>query len=121
MSVCDLIIKLYEVCSICSFGFLVGGPVGWIIKQNRRRGRSVSGFAAIAFGSLAVIGGEVLYVAWLIWHYYHVFSLNVAFRVLPDYYASNDVFFVGMKALAAIICVVAAYEIAMPKEAKLKL
>ncbi|MEY2466204.1 MAG: hypothetical protein QOD03_725 [Verrucomicrobiota bacterium] len=101
--------------------FLVGGPVGWIIKQNRKRGKAVSKFAAILFGSLAVFGGEVIYLAWLIWRSYHVFSLNVALHVLPDYYANNDLIFLLTKLGVAVVCVVAAYEIATPKEPKLKL
>lgn len=102
-------------------GILTGAPVGWIIKLNRRRGAATSATAAILFGSLAVIFGEIFYLAWLIWRWYGVFSISAAAKVLPEYYRENDLFFLLMKFMAALICVVLAYEMTKPEEAKLKL
>jgi hypothetical protein len=102
-------------------GFLAGGPVGWIIRQNRRRGAATSTAAAIAFGALAVAFGEILFLAWLIWKWYGVFSISVATRVLPAYYGGNDPFFLAFKFVAALACVFVAYEMAKPERARLKL
>jgi hypothetical protein len=100
---------------------VVGAPVGWIIRQNRRRGNVSAASAAILFGSLAVICGELIHLAWLIWKWHGVFSISVAAQVLPDYYRGNDGFFLGMKFIAALFSVLLAYEMSKPKQAKLKL
>ena len=108
------------IVMVC-IGLLVGGPVGWIIRQNRRRGHAASVTAAILFGSLAVVAGEILYLAWLIYRHFHVFSLATAVRVLPRYYLANDPLFLAIKAFTAVICVAVAYMIAKPEKARLKL
>ena len=100
---------------------IVGAPVGWIIKQNRRRGNISAASAAILFGSIAVVFGELIHLAWLIWKWYGVFSISVAAKVLPDYYRGNSGFFLGMKITAAVFSVILAYEMSKPKQAKLKL
>lgn len=102
-------------------GIIVGLPVGWVIKQNRRRGNVSSASAAILFGIVAVAFGEIVYLAWLIWKWYSVFSISVAAKVLPDYYLGNSLFFLGMKFVAGLIGVIFAYEMSKPTEAKLKL
>lgn len=102
-------------------GLLAGAPVGWIIRLNRRRGSATSASAAILFGSLAVLFGEILFLAWLIWRWYGVFSISVATKILPDYYGGNDPVFLALKFMAALVCMVLAYEMAKPEKAKLKL
>jgi len=102
-------------------GFLVGGPVGWIIRQNRRRGKAASASAAILFGSLAVVAGEICYVAWLVYHEFGLFSLSAALQIMPKFYVENDPLFLAEKALTGFVCVAVAYAIAKPTEPKLKL
>jgi len=102
-------------------GIIVGGPIGWIIKLNRRRGHAVSVAAAILFGSLAVFVGEVFYLAWLIFHEFGVLSLSAAFRVMPAYYLHNDFMFIAFKLLTAFTAVAIAEYLARPKKAALKI
>jgi hypothetical protein len=99
----------------------VGGPVGWIIKQNRRRGWAVSAAAAILFSSIAIFAGEVLHLAWLIYQQFHVISFSAAVHVMPNYYFSTGIFFLAMKIFAAVMAVCLAHEIAKPPKTMLKL
>ena len=109
------------IAIMIGIGLLVGGPVGWMIKQNRKRGGAVSFSAAIVFGSLAVIVGEIFYLVWLIYHEFHVVSFSAALQVMPQYYLKNDPIFVGTKLITALICVSVAVAIAKPEKAKLNL
>lgn len=102
-------------------GLTVGGPIGWIIKQNRRRGHVVSTVAAILFGSAAVFAGELFYLVWLIYHQFQVVSFAVAFEIMPTYYSADNFQFLAAKLIAAIAAVAIAAAIAEPKEAKLQL
>ncbi|HEX5222632.1 MAG TPA: hypothetical protein VFZ59_23960 [Verrucomicrobiae bacterium] len=102
-------------------GLVAGAPVGGIIRWNGRRGNVASASAAILFGGLAVAGGEILYLSWLIWRWYDVFSLSVAARVLPDYYGNSDPIFLALKFMAAVVTVVLAYEMGKPDAVRLKL
>jgi hypothetical protein len=113
--------RLVMVGVMVCVGFLVGGPVGWIIRQNRRRGHAASVSGAILFGSLAVIAGEILYLAWLIHHLFGVYSLSAALQAVPIYYGENDPIFLAEKALTAFISVAIAYVIAKPEAPRLKL
>ena len=112
--------RLVMVGVMICVGFLVGGPVGWIIRQNRRRGKAASVSGAILFGSLAVVAGEILYLAWLIHHLFGVYSLSAALHVMPTYYGGSDPIFLAEKVLTAFICVAIAYVIAKPENPKLK-
>jgi hypothetical protein len=102
-------------------GLIVGGPVGWIIKQNRKRGRAVAVAAAILFASAAVIVGEILYLVWLIYHKFQVVSFSAALKILPDFYLHNDLMFVMFKIINALASVATAEIIAKPKEVTLQL
>jgi len=102
-------------------GGLVGGPVGWIIKQNRRRGRSISKVAAILFSLLAVMAGELFYIVWLIYHQYQVVSFTAAVKVMPQYYLHNDFMYLAEKLIAAVLSIAIAEAVARPKAARLKL
>lgn len=113
--------RLIFVAFILFLGIPAGLPVGWTIRQNRRRGNVASASAALLFASLTVLLGEVLYLAWLIWRWYGVFSLSTALKVLPAYYGGNDPFFLAMKLMAALTCVILAFEMAKPAKQKLKL
>lgn len=117
-----VVMPYYLIALIVAFiGVIVGAPVGWIIKQNRRRGNVSSASAAILFGTLAVVFGEIIYLAWLIWNWYGVFSISVAAKVLPAYYSGSEAFLLVMKLFAGIVSVALAYEMSKPKGAKLKL
>ena len=102
-------------------GLTVGGPVGWIIKQNRRRGGAVSTAAAILFSLLAVFGGEVAYILWVIYREFQVISFSAAVRVMPVFYENCGLFLIAMKIFAAVIAVALACDIATPKKIMLKL
>ena len=102
-------------------GLTVGGPVGWLIKQNRRRGGAVSAAAAILFSLLGVFVGEILHLVWLIYREFHVVSFSGAVHVMPDYYLGSGGFFLGMKVFAVVMAVVLAYGIAKPPKATLEL
>ena len=112
-------IAIVIICFV--MGMIPGAPIGWIIRLNRRRGKTASATAAILFGTLAVVAGEILYLAWLIWKWYGVFSLSVAARILPDYYGGSTGFFLVMRFMAALTCVVTAYEMAKTKKTEAKL
>lgn len=117
-----VVMSYYLIALIVAFiGVIVGAPVGWIIKQNRRRGSISSASAAILFGTLAVVFGEIIYLACLIWNWYGVFSISVAVKVLPDYYRGSAGFSMGMKLFAGIVSVALAYEMSKPTQSKLKL
>jgi len=113
--------RIVVISIMAVVGFFVGGPVGWIIKQNRRRGKAASASAAILFASLAVVAGEICYLAWFIYHEFGFFSLSAAVHVMPTFYGENDPMFLAEKALTGFVCVAVAYAIAKPTEPKLKL
>jgi hypothetical protein len=113
--------RLVMAVVMVGLGLLVGGPVGWIIKQNRKRGKAASLSAAVLFGSLAVIAGEVFHLTWLIYRDYGVVSFTAALHVMPAYYLGNDPLFLAFKAVAAAISIGVACFIAKPQEPTLKL
>jgi hypothetical protein len=113
--------RLVVAIMVVLLGFLVGGPVGWIIKQNKRRGAKAAASAAIDFGIAAVIAGEVLFTAWLIYRAAGVFSLSTAIRVMPSLYADVDPFFFAFRIMAAFAAVATAYHLAKPQKAVVKI
>lgn len=103
-------------------GIVAGTPVGWMIRLNRRRGAIMAASAAIISGVLAIAGGEILLLAWLIWRWHHVFSLSIAVEILPDYYRSlgHSYVFLALKVVGAMCCVSWAHHISEPKPSKPK-
>lgn len=116
-----LVPRLVVAIVVGLLGVLVGGPVGWIIKQNKRRGAKAAATAAIVFGITAVIAGEILYTSWLLYHVADVFSLSAAVRILPKLYLADDPFFLAFRIGAAAAAVFTAYQIAKPPKAILKI
>lgn len=113
--------RIVLAVAVVLIGLTVGGPVGWLIKQNRRRGAAASAVAAILFTLLGVALGEVLHVEWLIYQMYHVLSFSVAVHTMPDYYLGSGGFFLAIKVFAVVMAVALAYGIAKPPKATLKL
>jgi hypothetical protein len=113
--------RMAELAAVFCVAFLVGGPVGWLIKQIRRRGRAISVSAGVMFAIAAVALGEVLYLTWLIYDEFKVVSFSAAVRAMPDYYLHNDGLYLGIKVLAAFASVALAYIMAKPEKAKLDL
>ena len=113
--------RIVELVGMLGIGLLVGGPVGWIIKKNRKRGHAISVSAAVLFSTLAVILGEVFYLVWLIYHEVAVVSFSAALHIMPEYYLHNDGIYLATKALTAFVSVAVAYMIAKPERPKLKL
>lgn len=113
--------RLVVVLFVVVLGLLVGGPIGWIIRQNKRRGAKAAATAAIVFSIAAVIAGEVLFTAWLIYHVADVFSISAALRVMPKLYAGDDPFFFAFRLMAAVAAVAMAYHLAKPPKTLLKI
>ena len=110
-----------EVAAVVCVGFLTGGPVGFVIKRVQRRGRHLS----MAFSALcsvaAVVFGEVAFIAWLIYRELEVFSLSVAWKILPQVEMAFGGFYVVVKLLASVLAVGIAVSMAKPERPKLKL
>lgn len=111
---------LEAVLLVCVAG-ATGGPVGFVIKRIRRRGQHLSiGFAVLATLG-AVVTGEVMFISWLIYREYKVFSPRVAWEILPQLEMQMGGFHLGMKVVAALVAVVLAAEMAKPKKPRLNL
>jgi hypothetical protein len=105
---------------VCIAG-AVGGPVGYIIGRVPRRGKKLAVTSAVVCTIAAVVIGEVLYVAWLIYREFKVFSFSAAWSILPRLELESGGFHLVIKGIAAIVSVVLAAEIAKPRRAQLNL
>ncbi len=113
--------RIVEVGILVAVGFLTGGPVGFVIKRVQRRGRHLSlAFSAVC-SIAAVIIGEVVFVAWLIYREYKVFSPSAAWELLPDVEMAFGAFHLLVRLLAACVAVGVAVTMAKPSKPNLKL
>jgi hypothetical protein len=112
---------ILEAAMIVVIGFLVGGPVGLILRRIPQRGDRLAGYAGITFGIASVIVGEVFYVSWLIYSEYKVIAPGAAFQILPSLWLHGGVVYITIKALAAVAGVLFAYHLSRPQQAGLKL
>lgn len=112
---------LVEVGILVAAGFLTGGPVGLVIKRVQRRGRYLSMAFSLVCSIAAVVVGEVVFVAWLIYREYKVFSPSVAWEILPQIEMALGAFHLAVKFLAACLAVGVAVTMAKPAKPNLKL
>lgn len=112
---------LVEVGILVAAGFLTGGPVGFVIKRVRRRGKHLSMAFSAVCSVAAVVAGEVAFVAWLIYRSYKVFSPSTAWEILPDVEMAFGTFHLAVKFLAACLAVGVAVTMAKPAKPNLKL
>lgn len=113
--------RIVEVGILVAVGFLTGGPVGFVIKRVQRRGRHLSlAFSAVC-SIAAVIIGEVVFIAWLIYREYKVFSPSAAWELLPDVEMAFGAFHLLIRLLAACVAVGVAVTMAKPSKPNLKL
>src|SRR5262249_12690772 len=94
--------RLLEVVALICVAGLTGGPVGYLIKQVRRRGRHLSAAFAVVCTLAGVVAGETAYVAWLIYRESKVISLQAAWDILPQLWAEMGTFLILIKLLAAV-------------------
>lgn len=113
--------RIVEFVVLVCVAAIVGGPIGFLIKRVRRRGRKLSVVAAIVCTVGAIVIGETLYVAWLIYREFKVFSFSAAWGILPRLELETGGFHLVIKALAAFVSILLAAEIAKPPRVKLKL
>jgi len=113
--------RIAEVAAVVTVALLTGGPVGLIFMLVRRRGQVLSVALSIVCAICAIVVGEVLLAAWLIYHYFKVFSLDAAWHILPRLEAEMGVFYFALKLMSAVIAVVLAAQIAKPHRQNLKL
>lgn len=112
---------IVEVGILVAVGFLTGGPVGFVIKRVQRRGRHLSFAFSAVCSFAAVIIGEVVFVAWLIYREYKVFSPSAAWELLPDVEMAFGAFHLLIRLLAACVAVAVAVTLAKPSKPNLKL
>ncbi len=113
--------RLVEAGILVAAGFLTGGPVGFVIKRVQRRGRHLSMAFSAVCSVVAVVVGEVAFVAWLIYREYNVFSPSAAWEILPDIEMALGGFHLVVKFLAACLAVGVAVTMAKPAKPNLKL
>ncbi len=79
----------------------------------------ISAVSAVLATTLAILVGELVYLTWLIFREFHIFSPAAAIRVLPKYWLALD-FNLFIRAGAAALGIVFAYSIARPETAKVR-
>lgn len=104
---------------ILGMGFLVGGPIGWCIRQSQRRGSAISVSMAVICSVVSVCAGEVLSLVWAIYREFKAVSFSFAFAIMPDYYLHNNTMFLVLKAGVALTGIFIAYEMSKPKKLKM--
>ena len=97
-------------------GFATAFPSSFILKKIPRRGDKIAGWIGGAFVLIAVLVGELLYVAWMIYREVDVFNFKVAFTLLPSIVGHYPTTFALGKVGAAAIAVYFAYDAVRPKK-----
>ena len=113
--------RIVELVVLVCVAAAVGGPVGYMIRRVPGRGKKLATTAAFVCTIAAIVIGETLYVSWLIHREFKVFSFSAAWNILPRLELETGGFHLIIKAIAAIVSVVLAAEIAKPPREKLNL
>jgi hypothetical protein len=113
--------RILTLFVLVGVGFLVGGPVGFILKKIPNRGDLLAGWLAIVFAICSVVFGEVIFAVWLVYREIKVISFSIALKLMPRYLADSGVYFITERILFGFVCVVVAYQIGRPKKKGLKL
>ena len=113
--------RIVELVVLVCVAAAVGGPVGYMIRRVPGRGKKLATMAAFVCTIAAIVIGETLYVSWLIHREFKVFSFSAAWNILPRLELETGGFHLIIKAIAAIVSVVLAAEIAKPPREKLNL
>jgi hypothetical protein len=101
--------------------FLTGGPVGFVIRAVRRRGRKVSAAMSLICSAGAVVMGEIAFITWFIYREIQVVSVQAAWELLPQLELALGGFHLMLKLVGACIAVAIAVSLARPAKAKIKL
>lgn len=110
--------RLLAAIATLIIGAIVGGPIGLVFKLISRKGQRLSTAMAIVFSVAGVVLGEWLYVACLTYQETHSFSPSLALRLLPRFWAANDVFALVLRLMAAGTGVGIAVSLARPPKPK---
>ena len=111
--------RILEVVALICVAAVSGGPVGFVIRRVRRRGKNLSATFAVLWTLAAVVAGEVLYIAWAIYREFHVFSLSAAWQILPRLELEVGAFHLAIRILAVVCAVAFAVELSKPPKPKL--
>ncbi len=113
--------RLIEIIALLCVGAIVGGPVGLVIRRVPRRARNLSVIIAAICSVAAVLFGEVMYVAWLIYREFKIISVSGAWQVLPRLELETGGFHLAIKLLAAGVSTAIAVALAKPPKPRLNL
>jgi hypothetical protein len=82
-------------------GALVGGPIGLVLKGLRKQQQKLAQVLMYGLAALAVIMGEILYSAEVLYHEFDLISPSAAVRILPTMWAQSDSHYLIAKIIAA--------------------
>jgi hypothetical protein len=82
-------------------GALVGGPIGLVLRDVRKRQQKLARVIMYGLAALAVVVGEILYSAGVFYHEFDIISPSAAVRVLPTMWAQSDSHYLIAKIIAA--------------------
>ena len=114
-----IIPRILEFVALICVAAATGGPVGFVIKRIRRRGRNLSATFAVLWTLLAAAAGEVFYVAWAVFREVKVFSLSASLEILPRLELELGGFHLAIRIVALACAVAIAVELAKPPKPKL--
>jgi len=114
-----IIPRILELVALLCVAAATGGPVGFVIKRIRRRGKNLSATFAILWTLVAVVAGEVFYVAWAVFREVKVFSLSASLEILPRLELELGAFHLAIRIVALVCAVAIAVELAKPPKSKL--
>ncbi len=113
--------RIVEGIALVALGFLVGGPIGFILRKIPNRGDLLAGWLGMLFALASVVFGEIFYSMWLVYKAVKVISISIAIKIIPEYLADSGVFYITDKFILGIVCVAVAYQVARPQKKGLKL
>jgi hypothetical protein len=114
-----IIPRILEFVALICVAAATGGPIGFVIKRIRRRGKNLSATFAVLWTLVAVAAGEVLYVAWAVYREVKVFSVSASWQILPRLELELGGFHLAIRIVAMVCAVAIAVELAKPPKTKL--
>ena len=113
--------RLLELAVLVCVAAVTGGPIGFMIRRIRKRGKSLALSFAVSTTLLAVVLGEIVYVTWLIFREFKVVDFAAAWKILPRLESEAGGFHLVIRLVAGVCAVVLAAEMAKPPKPKLNL
>lgn len=105
---------LLAVAGAC--GFLAGAPSGWLIARVKRRRRAGVEVITTACALFAVLLGECILTAWIVYNTTGEWSAPVVIRVLPKLWWSSGFGGLGIRVAGGFIAIAIALGLATPKK-----